>query len=555
MKFGIESSNEEINSFPNDGETNETISFDSNIPSIDSRLSLPQAPIILEWIKGISQYRLSLPVDKLSEEYSPLSEMKVQFDSNSLKYFKWSLDLLKENLINNYLISFPENFQNHYSIPDIFNLNLSIDDENNNQLYSLNDILSKQTISLSSNDIKQQLLSIIDLIEIKQNFGCDDQLLFQQFYLKDFQNLIFNLSPEEILNYIYSPNDAKQILLENLLIESDEISARAFRRYRCKHISIKTDDKDQLDSQQGLNLQFKGNESIAIGEQLISNDLDQQQIYKDITNCQILLEDHLLQSYDITTSDSSPSNLGPCLFRSDYERQPPPTWTRLRREIGYISYDASLAQPIYHLDKSFKRFVHIPIKREKCSYDVFKGYEQFMEKVRLNPSNYFRPHDATDLRPLLHWYSNKQNLFSSNNKSLLKPPTFICRRLVLRTILANLYCDSDPWKLLVVRIKGQFYLSLANKQTKRVEDMTKDEYSGYKFENLFTTDQPNTTRFNEQIPLEKPQQQFHNVQYWQFGQFNILYSNEIDGEIKDINPLKQVYIFFEKLYLYLIFDF
>jgi hypothetical protein len=60
--------------------------------------------------------------------------------------------------------------------------------------------------------------------------------------------------------------------------------------------------------------------------------------------------------------------------------------------------------------------------------------------------------------------------------------------------------------------------------------MTEDEYSGYHFEQLFKTNQPNTTRFKENIPLEKPQQGFHTVQYWQFGQFNILYSNEIDGE-------------------------
>lgn len=116
---------------------------------------------------------------------------------------------------------------------------------------------------------------------------------------------------------------------------------------------------------------------------------------------------------------------------------------------------------------------------------------------------------------------------------MLKPPTFICRRLVLRTILANLYCDSEPWKLLVIRMKGQFYLALANQKTKSVEDMTEDEYGGYKFEDLFTTDQPNTTRFQENIPLENPQKQFHTVQYWQFGDFNLLYTNEIDGEIKN----------------------
>jgi hypothetical protein len=70
--------------------------------------------------------------------------------------------------------------------------------------------------------------------------------------------------------------------------------------------------------------------------------------------------------------------------------------------------------------------------------------------------------------------------------------------------------------------------------------MTEDEYSGYKFEELFTSDQPNTTRREEKIPFEKPQEGFHTVQYWQFGQFNILYSNEIDGEIKvDLQPKQE----------------
>lgn len=139
---------------------------------------------------------------------------------------------------------------------------------------------------------------------------------------------------------------------------------------------------------------------------------------------------------------------------------------------------------------------------------------------------------------MLNWYLNKQYLFSSANPNQLKPPTFICRRLVLRTILANLYYDSEPWKLLVIRIKGQFYLALANRQTKSPEDMTIDEYSGFKFESLFTSDQPNTTRLKETIPLENPQHQFHTVQYWQFGDFNLLYSNEIDGEINENIQLK-----------------
>ncbi|CAF3597111.1 unnamed protein product [Rotaria socialis] len=531
IKFAVESQDEKLNLFIQDSEDLLLLKIDTNIPSINSTISLPQNPITFHWLEGISQYNISLPVDKYSQEYSPLTEIKLQLDSSSLKSIKWSLDLLKENLIVSYLISLPENEYKQYSLPDQFHLKLSVDDENYKQLFSLIDFSFKQTLSISSNDIKDQLLTIIDSFEIEHNFGHDDQEQSYQWSLKDLKIIILNLSPIEILNLIYSPTDVKQILLENLLIDSDEISARAFRRYRCKHMSIKNDDKDQLDSLEGLKLQFKGNEQIAIGEKHIENDFNEEQIYQDITNCKILLENEHPQSYDAKIDENSSMNQGPCLYRSDYECQPPKTWSRLRREIGYISFDGSLSQPTYYLNKSFKRFVHIPIKRDHCSSNVYNGYSQFIEKIRLNPDNYFRAFDSIDLRPLLHWYSQKQHLFSSTNKNLLEPPTFICRRLVLRTILANLYCDSDPWKLLVVRIKGQFYLALANRQTKSAEDITIDEYSGYKFEALFTSDQPNTTRLTEKIPLEKPQQQFHTVQYWQFGDFNLLYSNEIDGEI------------------------
>ncbi|UJR38564.1 hypothetical protein I4U23_031230 [Adineta vaga] len=537
MKFAIESKSDDLHIFPDNNGDLQTFHIDSNIPSIDSKLSIYQPAIVLEWVEGISEYQLSIPMEHCSEEYSPLNESQIHIDSNSLKALQWSLDLLKENLILSYLISLPNTDHEQLSIKEDFQMKLSINDEKYCQLFSINDSDFHQTLSLSSNDIKQQLLTIIDSIQIKQNFGIDEQNQSHQWSLKDFKILIQNLSPEEILSYLYSPEDGTSISLQQILIESDEISARAFRRYRCKHMSIKNDENQQLDSLQGLELQFHGNEQIAIGEEEIQNDFDEEQTYRDLTNCEILLNEDMNQIYDITTKEKFSVNLGPCLFRSDYEREPPKTWSRLRREIGYISYDASLAQPIYHFDKSFKRYVHIPKERTQCSYNVYRGYEEFKEKARLNPENYFRSHDGTDLRPLISWYSQKQYLFSTTNSQLLKPPTFICRRLVLRTILANLYCDSEPWKLLVVRIKGQFYLAIANKATKHVESMTEDEYSGYKFEQLFTTEQPNTTRMQEQIPIEKPQEQFHTVQYWKFGELNILYSNEIDGEInQDMIP-------------------
>ncbi|CAF3829330.1 unnamed protein product [Rotaria magnacalcarata] len=485
-----------------------------------------------KWTHDQKQNKISFSIETIQHK-----QQQWGLDDNNQRSIQFNLINPNEQQYKHDLDTNNDISQKRFIGGDEFRNKLSVDDENYKQLFSLIDFSFKQTLSISSNDIKDQLLTIIDSFEIEHNFGHDDQEQFYQWSLKDLKIIILNLSPIEILNLIYSPIDVKQILLENLLIDSDEISARAFRRYRCKHMSIKNDDKDQLDSLEGLKLQFKGNEQIAIGEKHIENDFNEEQIYQDITNCKILLESEHPQSYDVKIDENSSMNQGPCLYRSDYECQPPKTWSRLRREIGYISFDGSLSQPIYYLNKSFKRFVNVPINRDHCSSNVYNGYSQFIEKIRLNPDNYFRAFDSIDLRPLLHWYSQKQNLFSSTNKKLLKPPTFICRRLVLRTILANLYCDSDPWKLLVVRIKGQFYLALANRQTKSAEDITIDEYSGYKFEALFTSDQPNTTRLTEKVPLEKPQQQFHTVQYWQFGDFNLLYSNEIDGEI--VNDIQE----------------
>jgi hypothetical protein len=254
--------------------------MDSNIPSINSILSLPQSPIIVHRVQGISQYNLSLPSENLSEEYSPLSETKMEIDSKTLISLKWSLEILKENLVNSYLISLPNTDQNQLSIQDIFHLKLSIDEENNKQFFSIIDYSFKQIISLSSNDIKEQLLTIIDSIKIKQNFGNEDQILIYQWSLKELKNIILNISPKEFIHFLYSPNDVKPIQFTNLIIDSDEGSARAFRRHRCKYMSIKNDEIDQLDCQQGLNLEFKGNELIAIGEQQIQNDLNEQQQYR-----------------------------------------------------------------------------------------------------------------------------------------------------------------------------------------------------------------------------------------------------------------------------------
>ena len=66
------------------------------------------------------------------------------------------MQLLKENLVYSYLISLPNNYSQEYSIKNNSNFNLSIDQINNKQIFTLLDNSFKQTISLSSNDIKKQ---------------------------------------------------------------------------------------------------------------------------------------------------------------------------------------------------------------------------------------------------------------------------------------------------------------------------------------------------------------------------------------------------------------
>lgn len=166
-----------------------------------------------------------------------------------------------------------------------------------------------------------------------------------------------------------------------------------------------------------------------------------------------------------------PGQIGsaPCLRRKDFPRPPPPTWSRLRREIGFVSYNGAEENPHYKLDKSNKRFVHLPKERKNLSLNIYDGYEQFIDKVQKNPTNYFRSFDYLALRPLLFWFVHKQHLFASSTSTtekspLLPPPKIFCRRLTLTKILANLYSDSEAWKLLVLRHKGQFYLSLATER-------------------------------------------------------------------------------------------
>ena len=240
-------------------------------------MSLPQPEILRRWIEGVSHFTLSLPEPVLASYFSPLTTIRRQLDANECQSLRWSLDVVRDKALLSFRLSWPDTLNNHLSVPDTFHLRLSLEDLSAEPIFALTDPLFAQTFSLSSNDLKGQLLSLVDVLEKKQNFGRadDDRDEFTRFSPLTLLGILPTLSPSEILRCLYSPDDVKAILVEHLLVDSDEISARAFRRFRCKHMSIRGDENDQLDSREHLSLLFRGNESDAIGEEHIQTDLDE----------------------------------------------------------------------------------------------------------------------------------------------------------------------------------------------------------------------------------------------------------------------------------------
>ena len=506
--------------------------MDSSVPSFLPVLSLPQSLLLDNYLQGISSYSLSLPVDAaLSSSYSPLgSSSPFHLDADQASIIRWSVELLSEVRRSSVQWSVgEETLEARLSLLGEYQWRTI--GESLSPIYSFLESLVEQRWTLAEDSGEAgRVYSLADQREITWNFGADER--------RGDEDCLFSLSPlvwtlprgDEKIDLLYSPLHVEEISFEKRFVFVEELSRRAFRRQRCKNLTEKSPPPSEQLDLDGTPLTFNGNEPLARGEEHYATDLPDDE-EKEEEEDKVLLVD-LPQSLDVVLEKSSltrPSS--PCLTRSEYEREPPPTCPSLRREIGSISFDSSLAQPRYKFDKSFKRFVHFPVERSPCSFDVFHGYAEFLAEYKSLGENYFRSFDSTDLRPLLHWIANHQSLFSSRNASLLSPPQFICRRLVLRTLLANLYCDSEPWKLLVVRLKGQFFMALANRETKCAAQLTEDEYSGYRFESLFTSAQPNSSRLSPSVPLQRPQEQFHTVQYWTFGKYSLLYSNEIDGEI------------------------
>jgi hypothetical protein len=129
-------------------------------------------------------------------------------------------------------------------------------------------------LSLPSNDIAQRILSIVDVLQRGQQFGQDENISPLRLCPMDTRRVSISLSPVELEQYLYSPADGTPVRLEDLLIESDEISRRAFRRYRCKHMSLKSDERNQVNCEHGTSLAFDRNVEPADAHSQILMDAD-----------------------------------------------------------------------------------------------------------------------------------------------------------------------------------------------------------------------------------------------------------------------------------------
>lgn len=425
-------------------------------------------------------------------------------------------------------------------------LRLDLDRETAFRLDRSNSFIDDQT---SRFDIELERSTKTELdFELKQIFrvDLDDDRIRSKPMRHD------RLSLDEVLFVFYSLARIEQpVDLFNKIFVIDEKfpSSKVFRRFRCQHMSIRSDENKRLDLQTTNQFDlFPSGEfhemrdfddfSLVRGSIRLKREREFSQFlfssHSELIDCYRNLDETFVPSFDVNEHHRIETRPSPfCLIRSDFERVHPPTANSYRREIGSISFDNSLEQPTYRFDKSFKKYFHPPPSSDQLTFDAYAGYSEFVEEIRRRPTDFYRQYDATDLRHLLTWLLHHQHLFSSNKRDSIRPPRFVCRRKVLEKILSNLYCDSEPWKIFVVRIQGVFYMSLSNRCERAFDQLTKDEYSGISFERRFTSEQPNTTRFREKFPIENSQQQYHSIFHWTFGPLTLVYTCEIDAQLKD----------------------
>ena len=105
------------------------------------------------------------------------------------------------------------------------------------------------------------------------------------------------------------------------------------------------------------------------------------------------------------------------------------------------------------INMNLRRVGHVLV--DKLDISLSMRQKKMPSTSRINPINDIVVFPKRE--NIVHLRSSKvmRNFFSSTDSTLFKPPNFICRRIILTKISANLYCDSRPWKWFILRYKGQ----------------------------------------------------------------------------------------------------
>ena len=279
------------NLFPLESESISSTQLDTLIPSFVPLLSLPQSFIPELTLQGISTYSLSFPVDDLLRDYSPLSSFNLHLDAEHCSIIRWSLEILQRLRRSSvhWTLDDEDLREDQWSLIGEYHWR-AIEETNNEQIYSLFDpFIERWKISSSADLCERRIYSLVDREEMKRTFGGEDErrdrFEEEKRLLEQLKTLTWNLPRRDLLAQLYSPQSEdgqiEEISFEKRFLFADEFSRRAWRRYRCKHFTHNKQnehiDQLDLDPTSTSTLTFKGNESIAIGEEHYHTDLQQQE--------------------------------------------------------------------------------------------------------------------------------------------------------------------------------------------------------------------------------------------------------------------------------------
>lgn len=187
--------------------------------------------------------------------------------------------------------------------------------------------------------------------------------------------------------------------------------------------------------------------------------------------------------------------------------------------VGYFSINEN-REIVY--DHSRLQYLKLP--SSNFSFDLNIGFENFISK----------PDQDEKIDFLLRYIlTNSKTSDKVNQHSRPVDHDFVCFRGLLRLIMCTPYENRENWIILATKYKGTIYLCAQEtdeKKARAAEETQQSKkfcYYGHKFENYFSTSDPNIQP-DTQSPIELSNE-FCCMFETKLENFKILYGAEMDG--------------------------